>query len=57
MLGNIDIIEVESTRTKLERISIAFQQLINDNDHEEVVYEGFNMQEHIDLLDEIIYDL
>lgn len=57
MLENIDIIEVESTRTKLERISLAFQQLINDNDHEEVVYEGFNMQEHIDSLDEIIYEL
>lgn len=57
MLENIDVIEVESTRTKLERISLAFQQLINDNDHEEVVYEGFNMQEHIDLLDEIIYEL
>lgn len=57
MLESLEVIEVESTRTKLERISLAFQQLINDNDHEEVVYEGFNMQEHINLLDEIIYDL
>lgn len=57
MAASLDIIEVESTATKLERISLAFQQLINDHDHEEIEYEGFTMQEHIDTLDEIIYEL
>lgn len=57
MISSMEIIEVESTRTKVERIAQAFQQLVNDYDHEELVYEGFTMQEHIDTLDEIIYEL
>ena len=57
MLSGMEIIEVESTRTKLERISLAFQQLIEDHDHEEIQYEGFTMQEHIDTLEEVIYDV
>lgn len=57
MVASLEIIEVESTRTKLERIYLAFQQLIADHDHEDDQYEGFTMQEHIDTLDEIIYEL
>ena len=57
MIASMEIIEVESTRTKVERIVQAFQQLIVDHDQEELVYEGFTMQEHIDTLDEIIYEL
>lgn len=57
MVASLEIIEVESAATKLERISLAFQQLINDHNQEEIEYEGFTMQEHIDTLDEIIYDV
>lgn len=57
MIASMEIIEVESTATKLERVSFAFQQLINDHDHEEIQYEGFTMQDHIDTLDEIINEL
>lgn len=57
MVASMEIIEVESISTKVERITQAFQQLINDHDHEEIVYEGFTMQEHIDTLDEIIHEL
>lgn len=57
MISSMEIIEVESTRTKVERIILAFQQLVIDHGHEEIVYEGFTMQEHINTLDEIIHEL
>ena len=57
MIDSMEVIEVESARTKLDRISLAFQQLVDDHGHEEIQYEGFTMQEHIDTLEEIINDM
>ena len=57
MIDSMEVIEVESDRTKLDRISLAFQQLVDDHGHEEIQYEGFTMQEHIDTLEEIINDM
>lgn len=57
MLHSMDIVYEESRSTKLERISLAFEQFINDNDGEDTVYEGFNMLEHLEELNEIIHQL
>ena len=57
MIDSMEVIEEESDRTKLDRISLAFQQLVDDHGHEEIQYEGFTMQEHIDTLEEIINDM
>ena len=57
MIASMDIIEVESRSSRLERIALAFSQYICDNNGEDEIYEGYTLQAQIEELEDIANEI